>query len=141
MKLVKQNKSKSEISTASLPDIIFMLLIFFMVTTVIKKYDGIAVTQPKAEQLKKVKNKKDLSYIWVTKDGIVSINDRIMNIEDIENIASLIMENNNNTTFLLKIDEESLMEIIHGVQGELRKALALKIIYDTKTKKRQGQIS
>ena len=75
------------------------------VTTVIKKYDGIAVTQPKAEQLKKVKNKKDLSYIWVTKDGIVSINDRIMNIEDIENIASLIMENNNNTTFLLKIDE------------------------------------
>ena len=64
-----------------------------------------------------------------------------MNIEDIENIASLIMENNNNTTFLLKIDEESLMEIIHGVQGELRKALALKIIYDTKTKKRQGQIS
>ena len=33
----KKSKAKPEISTASLPDIIFMLLIFFMVTTVLRE--------------------------------------------------------------------------------------------------------
>ena len=56
MKFSKKTKISSEIPTASMPDIIFMLLIFFMVTTVLRETD-ILVKQmlPKAAQLSKLK--------------------------------------------------------------------------------------
>ena len=51
MKLQRKNKNKSEISTSSLPDIIFMLLIFFMVTTVMREFEGLDVVLPRAKTI------------------------------------------------------------------------------------------
>tara|TARA_B100001750_G_C15431173_1_gene558316 strand:+ start:495 stop:908 length:414 start_codon:yes stop_codon:yes gene_type:complete len=136
MHIKRQSKSKSEISTASLPDIIFMLLIFFMVTTVIKKYDGLpGIVPPKAEELKQLKNKRDVAYIWVTKDGVISIDDQLVNVENISDIMSLKLANNPRLTVSLKADETTTMEFITLIHEELREAGALKINYQTKTKK------
>jgi biopolymer transport protein ExbD len=64
MKLNRKNKQKSEISTSSLPDIIFMLLIFFMVTTVMREFEGLDIVLPRAEKIEKlertVKEKDDM---------------------------------------------------------------------------------
>ena len=139
MKLNRQNKAKTEISTASLPDIIFMLLIFFMVTTVIKKYDGLqGIVPPKAEELKKIKNKNDLVYMWITKDGVVSIDDRLIHMDNISDIMSLKIDNNPKITVALKADETSVMSNVQKAHAELREAQALKINYHTKTKKKTG---
>jgi len=136
MHIKRQSKAKSEISTASLPDIIFMLLIFFMVTTVIKKYDGLpGIIPPKAEELKQLKNKRDVAYIWVTKDGVISIDDQLVNVENISDIMSLKLANNPRLTVSLKADETTTMEFITLIHEELREAGALKINYQTKTKK------
>ena len=51
MKLNRKNKQNNEISTASLPDIIFMLLIFFMVTTVMREFEGLDIVLPRAEKI------------------------------------------------------------------------------------------
>ena len=135
MHIKRQSKAKSEISTASLPDIIFMLLIFFMVTTVIKKYDGLpGIIPPKAEELKQLKNKRDVAYIWVTKDGVISIDDQLVNVENISDIMSLKLANNPRLTVSLKADETTTMEFITMIHEELREAGALKINYQTKTK-------
>ena len=56
MKLNRKNKQKSEISTSSLPDIIFMLLIFFMVTTVMREFEGLDIVLPRAEKIEKLEN-------------------------------------------------------------------------------------
>ena len=50
MQLKRKNKEKSEISTSSLPDIIFMLLIFFMVTTVMRELEGLDIWDLIAEK-------------------------------------------------------------------------------------------
>ena len=89
MKFSRKTKLSSEIPTASMPDIIFMLLIFFMVTTVLREYSGLPVTLPKAKRIEKLKSKRHTSHIWVSKDGLISIDDRLFTIEDISNICLL----------------------------------------------------
>ncbi|OUW62710.1 MAG: biopolymer transporter ExbD, partial [bacterium TMED198] len=71
MKLTKRTQNKSEISTASLPDIIFMLLIFFMVTTVLREFEGLDVNMPRAKMIEKLESKRHTAYIWATKDGVI----------------------------------------------------------------------
>ena len=56
MKFSRKTKLSTEIPTASMPDIIFMLLIFFMVTTVLREYSGLPVTLPKAKRIEKLKS-------------------------------------------------------------------------------------
>ena len=59
-------KGMPAISTASLPDIVFMLLFFFMVTTVMRETTlFVSVTTPKATEIKKLKKKSLVSYIYI----------------------------------------------------------------------------
>ena len=51
MKFNRKTQLDSEIPTASMPDIIFMLLIFFMVTTVLREYSGLPISLPKAKRI------------------------------------------------------------------------------------------
>ena len=89
MQVQRKTKTKSEISTSSMPDIIFMLLIFFMVTTVMREFDGLKVLIPKAKMIEKLESKRHTSYIWATKDGLVSVDDRIINPNMLRNIMYL----------------------------------------------------
>ena len=68
MKFSKKTKISSEIPTASMPDIIFMLLVFFMVTTVMREFDGLDVLMPRAKMIEKLESKRHTSYVWATKD-------------------------------------------------------------------------
>ena len=140
MNIKRQSKSNSEISTASLPDIIFMLLIFFMVTTVIKKYDGLqGIIPPKAEELKQLKNKRDVVYLWLDPTGLTAIDDVLLErnqLETISDIMSLKIENTPSLTVAFKADEETTMELITIIHEELREAQALKINYQTLVKTR-----
>ena len=87
MKINQKPKNKGAISTASLPDIIFMLLIFFMVTTVMKEHDGLQVEEASAEKIKKLDNRRNVIYIWQTKDGSVCVDDQTLNnVNDVSEI-------------------------------------------------------
>ena len=86
MKIVRKTQEKSEISTASLPDIIFMLLIFFMVTTVMREFEGLDVIMPRAKMIEKLESKRHTTYIWATKDGLISVDDRIINMDALSGI-------------------------------------------------------
>ena len=52
MNFSRKTQLSSEIPTSSMPDIIFMLLIFFMVTTVLREYSGLPVNIPKEKQMR-----------------------------------------------------------------------------------------
>ena len=136
MAFIRQTKTKSEISTASLPDIIFMLLIFFMVTTVIKKYNGIpGIQKPKAEQIKKLKNKKSAVYLWVTKDGSYSLDDFVF--ENINDLSILMIDKaaqKDNITVNIETDKDTQYKDLQNVHNELREAETLKVMYKTDKK-------
>ena len=133
MKFSRKTKISSEIPTSSMPDIIFMLLIFFMVTTVLREYSGLPVNIPKAEKIEKLKGKRHTAHIWVSKEGLVSINDRLFSVEDVAKIMYDKRVSDPLVVVSLKADEEAKMELISSIHEELREADALKLNYSTKT--------
>ena len=136
MKINQKTKNKAAISTASLPDIIFMLLIFFMVTTVMKDYDGLQVDEASAENIKKLENRKNVIYIWQTKDGSVCVDDQTLNnVNDVSEILKFKLENSidpGKMVVQFKSDQNTTMELIQQVHTECREANALKLSYAAK---------
>ena len=140
----KQGNTTPGISTASLPDIVFMLLFFFMVTTQLKKYDKkVEVTVPKVSETEKIQKKQHICYIFVGKaidksngnDYRIQLNNDMGTIND---IPAFIMQETakykirpGEIMVSLKIDEEAPMGIVADVKYKLREAKALKIHYST----------
>ena len=136
MNIDKKTKSKSTVSTASLPDIIFMLLIFFMVTTVMKTFDGLKVQDPSAKKIEKLENRKTVIYIWQTKDGSVCVDDQTLtNINDVSEILKFKLESSidpGKMVVQFKADQNTTMELIQKIHTECRAANALKLSYAAK---------
>ena len=145
----KDKGGSPAISTASLPDIVFMLLFFFMVTTVMKQDDlKIDVTLPQATELKKLEKKSLVSYVyigapkkkfqklWGTEPRI-QLNDVFSKVEDIQDFITSEREAKDEAEIpfmftSLKVDEETKMGVVSDVKQELRKAQALKINYSSR---------
>jgi len=133
VKFNKKIKLDTEIPTASMPDIIFMLLIFFMVTTVLREYSGLPVNLPRAKRIEKLKSKRHTTHIWVSKEGLISIEDKLYPVEDVRHVMYEKRSSNPQIVVSLKSDEEARMGTVSGIHNELRKADALKLNYSTKT--------
>ena len=134
MSFERKTQTTSEISTSSLPDIIFMLLIFFMVTTVMREFEGLDIVLPRAETIEKLESKRHTVYVWATKEGLISVNDKIININDLSNVMFLKLSKDPKLTVSLRSDEDSRMELISEIHSQLRKAQALKLNYSSLTK-------
>ncbi len=145
----KKERSTPAISTASLPDIIFILLFFFMVSTTIKEVDyKVMIRLPEATQIKKLENKSLVSYIYIgppqkalqEKYGtkpVIQLNDQIAGLDAIaryveQERAQRPQADVPKMTFSLKVDKETDMGIVTDVKQELRKVQALKINYSAR---------
>tara|TARA_B100000378_G_C17943678_1_gene377634 strand:- start:22 stop:432 length:411 start_codon:yes stop_codon:yes gene_type:complete len=133
MKIQRKTSISSDIPTASMPDIIFMLLIFFMVTTVLRKYSGLPVELPKAKRIEKLKSKRHTSNIWISKEGLVSIQDKLHSVDNVRHVMYDIRAADPLLTVSLKADKSAKMGLISEIHNELRKADALRLNYSTKT--------
>ena len=134
MKIERKTHTSKEISTSSMPDIIFMLLIFFMVTTVMREYEGLDVIIPRAKMIEKLESKRHTSYIWATKDGLVSVDDRIININNLSGLMYSKIVKDPKITVSLKSDKKTTMKLITDIHTQLRTANALKLSYSALTK-------
>ena len=133
MQFNRKTKLKTDIPTASMPDIIFMLLIFFMVTTVLREYSGLPINLPKAKRIEKLKSKRHTTHIWVSKEGLISIEDKLFSLKDVRHAMYNKRSSDPQLVVSLKSDEEARMGLVSGIHEELRKADALKLNYSTKT--------
>ncbi|MBT5078028.1 MAG: biopolymer transporter ExbD [Candidatus Marinimicrobia bacterium] len=129
MKIVRKTHTSKEVSTASMPDIIFMLLVFFMVTTVMREFEGLDVLMPRAQMIEKLESKRHTAYIWATKDGLISVNDRIIAMNGLSSIMYERMVADPKITVSLKSDENATMKLISDIHTQLREANALKLSY------------
>ncbi|MEB2782294.1 biopolymer transporter ExbD [Algoriphagus sp. C2-6-M1] len=143
-KFGKKTKSEVSIPTSALPDIIFMLLFFFMVTTVLREQE-ILVEQkiPQATQLQKLQKKTLISYIFIGKpkntalygtEPRVQANDALIMTPDIVQWVNqerdLLPESDRGLiTISMKADRDVKMGPISDVQTELREADARRILY------------
>lgn len=142
----KGNGGTPAISTASLPDVIFMILFFFMVSTTMREQDLLVRFRlPDASEVQKLEKKSLVSYVFIgqptpalqSKFGTaprIQLNDSFKTTQDIlEFIASerdkLTEADRAAMTVCLKADGNTRMGIITDVKQELRRASALKISY------------
>ncbi len=139
-------KELPEISTASLPDIVFMLLFFFMVSTTMRDVElSVNYTQPKANELVKLEKKDLVSSIHVGvplrkfqktlgTEPRIQLNDNFATVDDIQDFISKEREARreelrNKLTTNLKVDKYTKMGVIIDIKQELRKASSLKLNY------------
>jgi biopolymer transport protein ExbD len=143
-KFKKKTKADPEIPTSALPDIIFMLLFFFMVTTVLRE-TTINVRQkiPRATELRKLQRKSLVSYLYMGKprntamfggepklqanDVFIEVKDVVMWVE--KEKSKLDEVEKDQITIAFKVDQDVKMGLISDVQMELRKANARKLMY------------
>lgn len=147
----KRGKVLPEISTASLPDIIFMLLFFFMVVTVLRDAElMVKVITPSATELTKLEKKSLVNFIYIGRPTIqyqdiygtkprMQLGDKFADVTEIpiflEKHKVTLPENQRNSiTSSLKIDGEVTMGIVTDVKTALRKAGQLKVNYSAKRK-------
>jgi biopolymer transport protein ExbD len=145
----KSGKGTPGISTASLPDIVFMLLFFFMVSTTMRETEmKVSVKLPEASEVVKLEKKSLVSYIYVGTparqyqgiygtDSRIQLNDTFKTLVDIRDFVTserdaLSESDRAMLTISLKIDEQTRMGIVTDVKQELRKASALKISYSAR---------
>ena len=152
MSKFKKNKKGGTppISTASLPDIVFMLLFFFMVTTVMRETEMLVDnTLPQATEVKKLERKSLVSYIYIgSPRGLnrkkqfgakakIQLNDSYANVADIQAFIAAERESRAEEeipllTTSIKADVDVKMGIVSDIKEELRKAQAYKINYSTR---------
>ena len=136
MKFEKKRASvKQEIPTASMPDIIFMLLLFFMVTTTMREVELLVEFRlPDAEALEKIEDKRIVSYIWVGKDSRMQIDDSIIKVDDVQRIMYKKREAISKIIVSLRVDIGANMGLVTDIQQELRKAYCLRLNYSANIK-------
>jgi len=145
-------KSFPKLSTASLPDIVFMLLFFFMVTTTMREVSmKVQIKTPGATEVKKLEKKSLVSYIYIGrpmknyqkifgKEPRIQLNDKFATIDDIRDYITserdkLAEADRPAMTTSLKVDESVRMGLVTDIKQELRKASALKINYSARKMK------
>lgn len=150
--MAKFNKKKSgdlpAVSTASLPDIVFMLLFFFMTVTTMKDSTLLVEnTLPNATEVKKLEKKDRVIYIYVGKptreyqkvfgtEPKIQLNDKFASVSEVGDFilqerAKKPQELQNVLTTALKVDKEANMGLVSDIKQELRKVNALKVNYTT----------
>ncbi|WP_163322130.1 ExbD/TolR family protein [Draconibacterium mangrovi] len=144
-------KELPPISTASLPDIVFMLLFFFMVSTTMREVTlKVKMRIPEATELSKLEKKSLVSYIYIGeplpafqktfgKAPRIQLNDQFAAVDEVQDfiIAEREARDEAEQPFMvtsLKIDENTRMSIVGDVKQELRKSAALNINYSSRKK-------
>lgn len=145
-KFRKKTKVKQDIPTSSMPDVVFMLLFFFMVTTELRK-TAVDVLQriPQATQLRKLQRKSLVTNLYIGEpkkaeqygtEAKIQADDVFIEPTDIilwvnRKKDELPENEREQLTIAMKVDSEAKRGIIADVETELRKANARKILYST----------
>ncbi len=145
----KKSGELPAVNTASLPDIVFMLLFFFMVATVMRQNTLMIENKlPFADQVEKLDRKELVMYIYAGKpsqryqqkfgtEARIQLNDKFSEVKDIQKFIYAEREAKREElipylTTSLKVDVETNMGLVSDIKQELRKAEALKINYTTR---------
>lgn len=144
----KKDGDLPAVSTASLPDIVFMLLFFFMTVTTMKDSSLLVQnTLPNATEIKKLEKKDRVIYIYVGKptreyqsvygtEPKIQLNDKFASVSEVGSYilaerAKKPQELQNVLTTAMKVDKDANMGLISDIKQELRQVNALKVNYTT----------
>lgn len=100
---------KPEITMAPLIDVVFLLLIFFMVTTVFPENRGLVIEKPETQQSEPLSMKK-ITFL-ISKEGNIRFKDKLVNISDIKRLVKEQLNTAPDTAVLLQVDKRASTEV------------------------------
>ena len=117
----KKDKSSFSIEITPLIDIVFLLVIFFVVTSKVGDSQFLSLDLPKTESFN-YKTVQTSNEIVISNDGSIYINDKLININNLDNLEQEIFElNNNGELLILSAESESLHVWVITVMDILNK--------------------
>lgn len=115
MELKRRNRVNAEFSMASMTDIIFLLLIFFMITSSAISQSAIDVKLPKAESTNP--SVQDAASVTIKEDGKYFVNDKEIQKEQLEQYLVNSLKNDPNPAFTIRADENTKHKDVVFVMG------------------------
>ncbi len=128
MKITKKQGVQNAIPTGSMADIIFLLLIFFMVTTIFKMEEGLPISLPRAETGSELEREK-LINIWADRFSRVSINDKLVQVELIDVVVTNRFEENRSLIVAFNIDRRTKYDLVSRIMDQLKEANAVNVTF------------
>ena len=137
------------LNTSSLPDLIFTLLFFFMITTSMKEMPlMVDIDPPTATELTKLEKKSLITYLYIGKpsgsyaqqlgdENRIQLNDKFIDESDIEREmirerAAMKEENQGYMQVSIKADRGTEMGIITATKEALKRSNNLNIVYSAR---------
>lgn len=132
MKVREKKEMKVNIPTASMSDIAFLLIIFFMLTTVFRKEVGIkGILLPQAKKTERILKSKNVANIYIDKDGRISVDDRLVDPEKVKFAFKIKVAENPALIAQLKADKRVRYGVVSDVLNALQEAQAFRIVFAT----------
>ncbi|MFA6471389.1 MAG: biopolymer transporter ExbD [Candidatus Latescibacterota bacterium] len=131
----RRNRISEGISTGPLADISFLLIIFFMVTTVFVVYRGFPVDLPPAQKIDALLGKRNFVNIWIDPQGRIMVDEFDTQLPQVGNIVKTKLTMNPRIVVLVKSDRNTPYRLISGVIEELKKADALRVSFIAREEK------
>ena len=135
MKFARKSRVGATVPTASMADIAFLLLVFFMVSTVFVRYRGLKIELPDAEKIEKLEMRRHVTSIWVAGNGAINIDDKMVAFNQVGPIIHAQLTANPRLIISIKGDGRADFGVISDVIQELRKVEALRVNFATDREK------
>jgi biopolymer transport protein ExbD len=127
LKFGRRSRVSEEIPNASLSDIAFLLLIFFMVSTVFAIEEGLLLQLPSKEGVVKKIARKNIMRISAYPDGAVTIDDELVAVEQIRPRVEQAMIDNPKVVIVVETHRDARYGLMVDVLDELKLAQATRI--------------
>lgn len=124
--LKKRKKKSPEIRSESMADIVFLLLIFFLVTTTIDTDKGISLALPPKGEVKEI-SKRNITNILINAAGEVMINEEQIVISEISRKVRQLLDENDRMAFSVKTLKATKYDVYIDVLDQLKRANATRI--------------
>jgi biopolymer transport protein ExbD len=136
----RSSKASGEVPSSSLADIAFLLLIFFMVTTVFTKETERQIEWPAAEATQQIDEKRDnIMYVWLERTGEVFINDQQVLMDNVEGVVQPIWTASSNQLIIsLRADAQVPYLYVDQLQTQLKQAGAVRVVFATDLERRMA---
>jgi biopolymer transport protein ExbD len=134
--IIRRHRKKSEIPTASTADIAFLLILFFMVTTVFRVTKlHLKITIPEARSTERILMRRNINNIWVDVNGKIYMDDNVVTTELIASKVTQKMWDNPDMISVLKVDETASYGIVDQILDRLKEAKAFRITFATEQRR------
>ena len=130
MQFKTKQKRKAFINITSLIDVLFLLLIFFMISSTFLEQPGIKLELPQA-QSSEVVQQKDFT-LFIDKDGGMFLNEEKIELKELEKGLKAVLPDMKDGALILKADQDASHGSVVRVMDVAKRSGVKKLVIGTR---------